>query len=200
MTPNDFISLRNVYKYNNYNTEREIMGLCGSRASGGHSLERPHQHLLTVWGDYFNADTRSIITLIKMGSGDTMPYYFKLVDEFQNGAYSKEELLKVNPMGTVPTVVEGRQVIIGSFVTFLQYLMCNHNQIKSRLYPEDKRQQIDGTLHWFQAIMRVCSTKLIKMVVLPKAFGQKPFSQEEVKREQDEFFNIIVPQLDKGVC
>jgi glutathione S-transferase len=38
------------------------------------------------------------------------------------------------------------------------------------------------------------------MVVLPKAFGQKPFSAEEVKRELDEFFGVIVPQLNRGLA
>jgi hypothetical protein len=44
------------------------MGLCGSRNSGGGaSLDRPISQVLTVWGDYFSADTRSILTLIAMG-------------------------------------------------------------------------------------------------------------------------------------
>ena len=54
-------------------------------------------------------------------------------------------------------------------------------------------------MNWFQAIMRVCSTKLIKMVVGPKALAQKPFSPEEVKKQLDEFFLVIVPELNRGL-
>lgn len=48
--------------------------------------------------------------------------------------------------------------------------------------------------------MRVCTTKLIKMMIGPKAYGQNPYSSEEVKKAQDEFFNIIVPAMSHGVA
>ena len=52
-------------------------------------------------------------------------------------------------------------------------------------------------MNWFQAVMRVSSTKLIKMVVGPKAFGEKPFSPDEVKAALEEFFTLIVQELDR---
>ena len=54
-------------------------------------------------------------------------------------------------------------------------------------------------LEWFQNVMRVCSTKLIKMCIGPKAFGQAPYAQEDINRAQDEFFKVIVPAMDAGV-
>jgi glutathione S-transferase len=47
------------------------------------------------------------------------------VDQFV-GELNREDFLKVNPMGTVPTVVEGRQVVLGAYVMFIRYLMSNH--------------------------------------------------------------------------
>jgi hypothetical protein len=35
------------------------------------------------------------------------------------------------------------------------------------------------------------------MVIGHKAFGEKQFSQEEINLQQEEFFNIILPILDK---
>lgn len=41
------------------------MGLCGGKESN--SLERPGQGILTVYGDYFSPETRTLMTIIKMG-------------------------------------------------------------------------------------------------------------------------------------
>ncbi len=54
-------------------------------------------------------------------------------------------------------------------------------------------------MYWFQAVMRVCTTKLIKMIVGPKALGERPPSTEEVRNTLDEFFKNIVPVLNKRV-
>ena len=41
------------------------MGLCGGKESG--SLERPNQGILTVYGDYFTSETRTLMNIIKLG-------------------------------------------------------------------------------------------------------------------------------------
>ena len=87
-------------------------------------LERPASNLLTIWGDHFSADTRTILSAIKVanasfGGRDPVPYSFHCVDQFQAVEPTREELLKVNPTGLIPTVVQGRQVIIGSNIAFL---------------------------------------------------------------------------------
>ena len=56
---------------------------------------------------------------------------------------------------------------------------------------------VDGVIRWFDTVMKVCSTKLIKMIIGPKALNQKPFPQEEVQQCTDEFFTMIVPVLNK---
>jgi glutathione S-transferase len=45
--------------------------------------------------------------------------------------------------------------------------------------------------------MKPNSLKLIRMIVFPKAFGEKPPQPQEIQREQDEFFKKLLPQLDK---
>lgn len=45
--------------------------------------------------------------------------------------------------------------------------------------------------------MKPTSTRLIKMIVNPKALGEKAPSVQELNREQDEFFKKLLPSLDK---
>ena len=81
----------------------------------------------------------------------------------------------------------------------LKYLMSKHPKIRERMYPKEKKEQIDIVLDWYQCVMRLCSTKLIKMCLGPKAFGQAPYAQEEIRKVQDEFFKVIVPAMNAGV-
>ena len=56
---------------------------------------------------------------------------------------------------------------------------------------------LDTILLWFQTIMRTCTQRLIKMSVGPQAFGEKPYSQEEINASLDEFYQTILPIIDK---
>ena len=174
------------------------MGGGCSRSGNISTVERPRQEILTVWGDPFSPDTRSILAIIRIGCGENFPLYLQEVDQFK-GDLRREDYVKPNPSGPLPTLVEGRQVIIGGYVMCLRYLMSKHQQIRETLYPPDLKEHIDLMLEWFQNVMRVCSTKLIKMCIGPKAFGQPPFAQEDINRVQDEFFKVIVPAMDAGV-
>lgn len=59
------------------------MGLCGSTANSGRPANRPSS-LVTIWGDYFSPDTRTIISIIKIAGNKEAPlqYNFQLVDPF----------------------------------------------------------------------------------------------------------------------
>lgn len=45
--------------------------------------------------------------------------------------------------------------------------------------------------------MRVCSQRLIRMIIGPQAFGEKQYSQEDIKNTLEEFFTQILAMLDK---
>lgn len=47
--------------------------------------------------------------------------------------------------------------------------------------------------------MKPTSTRLVKMIVNPKAFGDKAPSAQELAREQEEFFKKLLLSLDKQV-
>jgi len=44
--------------------------------------------------------------------------------------------------------------------------------------------------------MKPTSTRLIKMLVNPKAFGDKAPAPSDFNREQDEFFKKLLPSLN----
>ena len=45
--------------------------------------------------------------------------------------------------------------------------------------------------------MKPTSTRLVKMIVQPQAFGDKAPTTQELQREQEEFFKKLLPSLDK---
>jgi hypothetical protein len=42
------------------------MGLCGSKEAGVATLNSPGTGMLTVWGDYFSPETRTIIVILNL--------------------------------------------------------------------------------------------------------------------------------------
>ena len=168
------------------------MGCSGAKEN---TLDRPGatSSKLTVWGDHFNSDTRTILSILTVAS---VPHNLEEVDQFK-GDHKKESYLAQNPSGQIPMITEGSFKILGGNNIFLIYL-CNSNaRIKDRLYPLESRVEIEKHLAWFQSRMKPTSTRLIKMIVQPQAFGDKAPSQQELAREQEEFFKKLLPSLDK---
>ena len=94
-------------------------------------------------------------------------------------------------------ITEGSFKILGGNNIFLIYLCNSHEQIKRRLYPDENKVDIEKHLAWFQSRMKPTSTRLIKMIVQPQAFGDKAPTAQELQREQEEFFKKLLPSLDK---
>lgn len=62
------------------------MGCSGSKEN---TLERPGGGKLTVWGDYFNSDTRTILAILYIAG---IPHAMEEVDQFK-GDHKKESYL-----------------------------------------------------------------------------------------------------------
>lgn len=157
------------------------------------TLERPGSGKLTVWGDYFNADTRTILAILYMAG---VPHAMEEVDQFK-GDHKKESYLAQNPSGQIPMITEGGFKILGGNNIFLIYLCNSHQRIKDRLYSNDCKADIEKHLAWFQSRMKPTSARLVKMIVQPQAFGEKAPTPQELQREQEEFFRKLLPSLDK---
>ena len=74
--------------------------------------------------------------------------------------------------------------------------MNQHDKIKQQLYPDSSKAEIDRHLSWFQAVLRVCSNRIVKMNVGPKIHGDKAPSPEELSAVTDEFFKRILNRFD----
>ena len=65
------------------------------------------------------------MAIIRIGCGENFPLHLQEVDQFK-GELRREDYIKPNPSGPLPTLVEGRQVIIGGYIMCLRYLMSKH--------------------------------------------------------------------------
>jgi glutathione S-transferase len=66
-------------------------------------------------------------------------HHFIAVDQFK-GEHKKEEYIKLNPTGSLPTLTEGRFLVLGGYVVFLNYLVNHHKDIREKLYPAEYKQ------------------------------------------------------------
>ncbi len=64
-------------------------------SNGKETLERPGSNTLTVYGNYFNAETRTIIACLQIAG---IPFELEEVDHIR-GDNLKEAYLKENPIG-----------------------------------------------------------------------------------------------------
>ncbi len=58
------------------------------------------------------------------------------------------------------------------------------------------RNEVDKHLSWFLSRMKPSSTRLIKMIVNPKAFGDKAPNTSDMDKEKNEFYNLLLKSLD----
>jgi glutathione S-transferase len=73
---------------------------------------------------------------------------FHNVDQFK-GDHKKEPYLSLNPTGSIPTLTEGRFLVLGGYLVFLNYLGNYHKTIKEKLYPSSSRNEIDKSMLWY---------------------------------------------------
>nr|ALS04353.1 glutathione S-transferase delta-epsilon 2 [Acartia pacifica]ALS04354.1 glutathione S-transferase delta-epsilon 2 [Acartia pacifica] len=95
-----------------------------------------------------------------------LPYTFKEVDLLKN-EHKTEEFLKLNPMHTIPTVVDGDINLAESRAT-AGYLVGKHGK-DDKLYPKDvlTRYKVDKMLYFDMGVFY----KAFGDIVYPKLFG-----------------------------
>jgi glutathione S-transferase len=98
----------------------------GCSAGKENTLERPGSGKLTVWGDFFNSDTRTILAILQIAG---VPHDIQEIDQFK-GDHKKESYLAQNPAGQIPMMTEGSFKILGGNNIFLIYLCNSHQKVK----------------------------------------------------------------------
>ena len=108
------------------------MGLCTSKEN--QTLDKPGASgILTVHGDYFSPETRTIMVMLHQGN---VKCELHVVDQFK-GEHKSDKYLAINPMGGHPTITEGRFLVLGGYLVFLTHLANHHKSIREKLYPND---------------------------------------------------------------
>jgi glutathione S-transferase len=74
--------------------------------------------MLTVYGDYLNNDTRTILQITKMCS---IEVNFIEIDTLQ-GKHKHDDYKSINPLQSVPTLTEDRFKVLGNTGVFMHYL------------------------------------------------------------------------------
>jgi len=150
---------------------------------------------LTVYGDHFNSDTRTLLGILKISR---VSHAFEKVNML-NEEHRKEAYLAQNPSGQIPMVTEGQFKIIGGGNTLINYLVNAHKQIADQLHPEEQRGDIEKYLNWFQSKMRPETQRLIRMIVPAKVLGGNPASTDDKRKQRETIYGKhgILSVLDK---
>lgn len=74
-----------------------------------HVDTRPVRNGMTIWGDYINSDTRTILAIMDICSEK---YVFKQLDTLINKHLEDSDFLLVNPTLDIPVITENNYSII----------------------------------------------------------------------------------------
>jgi glutathione S-transferase len=86
------------------------MGNCGGKDQNA-TVERPGSGKMMVYGDFFSAETRTILVILKMSQ---VEHEVRIVDQF-TGEHKAESYLNINPTGQIPTMTEGKFLVLGGY-------------------------------------------------------------------------------------
>lgn len=124
-----------------------------------------------------------------------MDYDFIEVDIFA-GEHKDVQYLAKNPCASIPMVIDQDCQLMGSTSIFTNYLTQTKPRLSSYL-PREHAAKIEMKMNWFQAVMRPCVARLIKVVVGPKAFGVERCSGDELEATKAAVLNQICKRIEQ---
>ena len=71
-----------------------------------------------IWGDFFSAETRTMLVMLKMSN---VQHEVRIIDQFL-GDHKSEEYLNMNPTGQIPTITEGKFLVLGGYQVYMNFL------------------------------------------------------------------------------
>jgi len=110
---------------------------------------------LQVYGNIFDCDTRTILTLLDIGS---IEYEFINVDIFK-GEHKAVAYLAKNPCGMIPMILDQNNQLMGSPAIFCNYLTGTKEKLKS-YGPREHEAKINQYANWFMSVMRPATLRL----------------------------------------
>ena len=125
--------------------------------------EKEVSNKLTVYGDSFDPDTRTILVLLRIAGAE---FKFTEIDRFQN-QHKQNDYLIVNPLGEIPCLNERNFKVMGKTKVFLSYLSRTQGKLYG-LYPSSKQSQLDQYMNWFESVLRPSARRISKILMFPK--------------------------------
>jgi hypothetical protein len=107
---------------------------------------RPTSHGMTVWGDYLNSDTRTIIAIMKICDEK---FFYKNLDTLTNKHLEDDEFMYANPTLDLPVISENHYHIISGPVQYVTYLINTREGVRRKLYHSDSKTEIDKNVNYF---------------------------------------------------
>ena len=170
------------------------MGCSGSKGQGGGSIDGRTNLAnkgVTLYGDYFNSDTRSIASILDLCS---VQFQFVQVNTLKE-EHKEESYLRVNKAGTVPTLVVDQDKILAGGSTFPLYLAGQFKEVGQNLFHEADKEKIGTVLNWFNSKMMPETQRLIRLIVPPKVYGGKvsgiTTASDMNSKKEDQINNIF---------
>ena len=106
-----------------------------------------------------------------------------------------ESYLSVNPLGSVPFVIEESNVVMGSTIIFLKYF-ANSKPKVGAYYPEEKQEEIEQYMNWFAAVLRPCVGRITQSIIAQKTTDYSG-DDDELQADKNEFFTVVLPRLNE---
>ena len=100
----------------------------------------------------------------------------------------------MNPIGTVPVMLDGSFKILGATKVFLNYLANTYPKVSTR-FPQENKDEFNQYMNWFAATLRPAVKSYVRMLVGPKAFGEPEHNPIEVE-EARAFFSDVLKLTD----
>lgn len=170
------------------------MGCCGGSSTQKVTLEElpKFTKTITVYGDYFCPDLRTILTCMQYSG---CKYQFTEVDTLV-GEHTEESYLEVNPTGQTPTITDGTTTVIGGYSNQLAFLASQNQSLTEKMYPRLAQAEIDTHMQWFNCILKPVVKKYTRMVIGSKAYGDEPSKPEQREEVWKEIVTLILPNME----